>query len=207
MARKRPVFTPWREDFVGAAMLGSAACYAAYRGLTAGTMRDTAIGLAIATVAGAVAHLAWRNGMARWYGKHLEEWAVARLGGQLDRRNIRWETGRWVPGYGDADLIAHASNGLVMVEIKSFQRWRHSLTAGASERDLAAYSQAAGTADMLGAVAAFIWLPRGRPTLMQRFIAPRKSGVMVVFGNDRVMYRRIKRFHKLRLLRGFSSRD
>jgi len=187
--QKRRRFSPWREDFIAAFAIGTLALFGLYRGLTSFTLTETMIGLLIGFVGGFMAWLAWKNGMRRWYGKHLEGWAIERLSVWLKRKRIGWHAGEMVPGLGDADLIVHASSGSILIEIKSWQRWKN------GEREAAAYRQAQALAQRLDAAHAFIWLPRGRPTFMQRVYAPRFEGVRVVFGNDRKMYKQISKRH------------
>jgi len=187
--RKRRRFSPWREDFIAAFAIGTVSLFGLYRGLTSFNMTGTLIGLSIGVVGGLVSVWAWKNGMRRWYGKHLEGWAIERLSVWLKRKKIVWQAGRMVPGLGDADLIVHTSSGTMIIEIKSWQHWRN------QEREAAAYRQAQALAQRLDASSAFIWLPRGRPTFMQRLYAPRSEGVRVVFGNDRKMYKQISKRH------------
>jgi len=190
--RKRPKkkrFSPWREDFIAAFALTALALFGLYRGVSSFTLTNTVIGFLIAFACGFMARWAWQNGMRRWYGKHLEGWAIERLSVWLKRKHIGWQAGRMVPGLGDADVLVQTSSGPIVIEIKSWQRWKN------LEREAAAYRQVQALAQRLNAAHAFIWLPRGRPTFMQRLYAPRHGGIRVVFGNERKMYKQISKRH------------
>jgi len=186
---KKKRFSPWREDFIAAAAFAVLGLFGLYRGLSSLTLNSALIGVLISLVCGFMAWWAWKNGMRRWYGKHLEEWAIDRLSVWLKRKRIDWQAGRMVPGLGDADVVVYASSGPLVIEIKSWQRWNN------REREAAAYQQAQALSQRLNAAHAFIWLPRGRPTFMQRLYAPRHEGIRVVFGNDRKMYKQISKRH------------
>lgn len=193
MAR-RPArrFAPWRADFLAAALLALVGAAALWGGLT--TMRPGAIalGVGVAVVCGLGARRAWQHGYRRWYGKELEAWAVGLARARLDRKRIRYEAGRWVPGHGDVDLLIHGLEGSCVVEIKSFERWNQRWFLR-GEREERALLQAQGLQEAVGAQAALVWLPRGRRTLLQWFLGSGGHGVRVVFGDERKLIRVTRR--------------
>lgn len=199
MARKPDRFSPWREDFYAAAGFALLGAIAVWRTLVVGSWGAGVLGLAVAAGCLAAARWAWRNGMRRWYGKNLERWAVGQLGRLLDRRGIPWEADRLLRGLGDADIIAHPTNGAVVVEIKSFERWGTGWLGMPTERDLAALAQVEAQINAIGAIHGYVWLPRGRPTLLQRLLLRFvKRRVQVVIGSERRMARLVAKHHSNR---------
>lgn len=199
MPKPRPRFSPWREDFYAAAGFVVLAAITAWQAIASGDARLLALGLFVAVAALAAARWVWRNGMRRWYGKDLERWAVGQLGRLLDRRGIAWEAGRLIRGVGDVDLLASPTKGAVVVEIKSYERWGSGWLGAGSERDLAAIAQVQAQVDSVGAIQGYLWLPRGRPTLLQRlFLGFSRGQVRVVIGSERRMARLIERHHSRR---------
>lgn len=199
MAPKPDRFSPFREDFYAAAGFGALAAVALWRALVADSLAVSVLGLAVVAGCLAAARWAWRNGMRRWYGKNLERWAVGQLGRLLDRRGIPWEAGRRLRGLGDADVIAHPTKGAVVVEIKSFERWGAGWLGMPVDRDLAALAQVEAQLDAVGAIQGYVWLPRGRPTLLQRlFLRLARRRVQVVIGSERRMARLVAKHHSNR---------
>lgn len=192
--RHRPAqrFTPWRSDFIAAGLLALAGAGALLGAVTRLSGGSIVAGLGMAAVCFLGARSAWRTGMRRWHGQGVERWAVEAATALMDRRRIRYETGRWVPGHGDVDLLILGAKGGCVVEIKSFERWSQSLfTRG--ERERAAIAQVEGLCDTLGTGAGLIWLPRGRPTALQRLLGAGSHRARVVFGNERAVIRRAKK--------------
>lgn len=199
MAHKPDRFSPWREDFYAAAGFLLLGGFSVWRVFVAHAWGVRALGLLVAAACLAAARWAWRNGMRRWYGKHMEQWAVRQLGRLLDGRGIKWEAGRRVRGLGDVDFLAHPTAGAVVVEIKSFERWGKGWLGLPVERDLAAIAQTEAQMDAVGAIQGYLWLPRGRPSLLQRFFLGFSRGrVIVVLGSERRMARWIARHHSRR---------
>src|SRR5690606_22143140 len=102
---RRPAFVPWRTEFLVAMGAGALGAFALIRGLTSQSAQGLLVGAALAAVLGYVAHTSWRNARRRWYGQHVERWAVEQVGRSLDRHGIAWEAGRFIPGLGDVDLL------------------------------------------------------------------------------------------------------
>lgn len=199
MPKSRPRFSPWREDFYAAAGFAGLGAVAVWRAVASGEAAVAVLGLTVAAGCLAAARWAWRNGMRRWYGKDLEQWAIEQIGRLLDRRGIPWEAGRLVRGIGDVDLLAIPTKGAVVVEIKSYERWGTGWLGRASERDLAAIAQVQAQVDSTGAIQGYLWLPRGRATLLQRLFLRHSGGqVRVVVGSERQMARLIARHHSRR---------
>lgn len=179
-----------------------------YRGITGQSVASVLLGLLFGVVMFYSSRWAWRNGMRRWHGKSVEAWAVSRLGELLTMDGIAWESGVLVPGLGDVDLVAYPVNGVVTVEIKSFERWRGGVFGGGgSVREHAGLQQARAQADRLGAIDCVLWLPRAKPTLLQRVCGVRASGVRVVLGGEWSARRIIRRHHpRLAALRAMRDR-
>lgn len=185
-------FTPWRGDFLASGILSVLGAWALWRGVSSGKAGSFLIGVGFAAVLLVLARNYWRSGYRRWYGHDLERWAIERIGQLLDRKHVPWRAGEQVPGLGDADLIVEARKGRALVEIKSLQKWSQSVFAGCGPRERAAIAQAALLRERVGAERAYVWLPRGRPTLLQRVFGAGGTGVRVVFGDERVMWRRLR---------------
>lgn len=183
-------FTPWRSDFLAAAGFVGVAGFLLMRMgqlLAYGQWGVAAGALLLSLGMLAAAAWAWRNGMRRWHGAHVERWAIARLAPHLDRAGIAHMAGVRVPGLGDADLVL-LRGGVIhtVIEIKSYRRW------GRRGDEPHAIHQAARLAQRLGAQQAIVWLPRGTPTLWQRLRLPREDGVMVVFDSPRRLGQRLR---------------
>jgi len=190
---KKKRFSPWREDFIVAFFFGGMALFCVWRAgasIIVGNGSAAGMGLLFAAGSALACVWAWKNGMRRWYGKHLEQWATDRLSVHLKRKRMTWQAGRMVGGLGDADVLVETSSGPVLIEIKAWQRWKN------GDRERAGCQQALALVHSLNACAGFIWLPRGRPTFMQRMYAPRYEGIKVVFGNERKMMKQIGKWHK-----------
>jgi len=199
--RGNTAFAPWRQEFRYAAVLAGLAVVAAWQGLSSGRLATVAAGLVLSVAFTIGARYAWASGRRRWYGKHVEEWAVAELIAQLGRwRKIRCDAGVLVPGHGDADLLVTGKKGArCLVEVKSYNRWYQGFwSMGARERR--SIAQALDLAQALGCDEAVVWLPRGRPTGIQRIGLGRgKGGVKVMFGNPAGFAYKIKRLSNRKL--------
>lgn len=204
----RGAFRPWRGDFLAAGGFALVGCWMVYRGFAGRSVVSALLGMLFGATMLYSARWAWRNGMQRWHGKSVEAWAVRRLGELLTMDGIAWEAGVVVPGLGDVDLVAHPFNGAVTVEIKSFETWRGGVLGGrCAPRELAAIQQAQAQADRLGAIDCVLWLPRAKPTLLQRVFGIRAPGVRVVLGGEWAARRIVRRHHpRLAVLRSLRDR-
>lgn len=193
MTDRRRTFAPWRGDFVLAACSVGLAIFAMYGGVRSGTAAGTAVGVGFAGLLAYAARRLWMSGYRRWFGANVEQWAIAELGKRLDRKRITWTANARFPGVGDIDVLVEKGPGRrAIVEIKSFVHWEQSLgRLGAREK--AAIEQAGRQAAVAGAAQITVWLPRGRPTLLQRVFGAGRGDVRVVFGGAHRVARRIKR--------------
>lgn len=177
----RREFKPWRAQFLTAYCAAGLAVYALVRGVSSQTPTGALVGVGLAAALAYAAVDSWRSARSRWYGQHVEAWAVDQVGRLLDRRGVPWVAGHYVPRLGDIDLMVRGKKATAVVEIKSFNRWRQGLFQ-VGKRERAALDQAARQADAVDADAALVWLPRGRPTLGQRIFGAGTRQVRVVFG-------------------------
>lgn len=194
-ARGARSFAPWRQEFRHAGVLGLMSAVAFWQAISSARVPTTLMGLLLSVCLGVGARYAWASGQRRWYGKRVEDWAVTEVVSQLGRwPSISCEVGVYAPGAGDGDLVVTGKRGVrCLVEVKSFNLWRQGLwSAGARERS--ALAQAAAAANVLGCDVVIVWLPRGRPSFLQRIgLAKGQGNVKVVFGNPAGFAHKIKR--------------
>lgn len=199
--RRRRVFAPWRQEFRYAGVLALLAVVAIWQGMGSGRLITTVVGIVVAALLAIGARYCWQSGMRRWYGKRVESWAVAEVASQLKRhRRVRCETQVPVPGQGDADLVVTGRRKLrCLVEVKAFNAWNQGWwSIGA--RESSALLQAADLARSLGCTEVIVWLPRGRPSLVQRIgLCKGKNGVKVAFGAPVIFATRLKRLANRKL--------
>lgn len=188
-------FEPWKRDrsraaksLIWAAGVGVGAIFLAMNG-------NMAFAFGIFLVAAVLAKTgvsALKRADSREFGKVFEEEFVHRALRELAAHKIQAQANVMARGIGDIDLVVRASGRPVTIEIKSFRRWSQFLVfKGARERK--ALTQADRQRRALGAKAALVWLPQGRPTLLQRLIGAGAEGVGVVFGNERSLVRALRR--------------
>lgn len=193
-------FSPWRSDFITAFVAWIAGAMAAGTGLLRlweGAWPDAIYLLLLAALFGAVGRFAWRNGKRRWYGKQVEVWATERLGHFCKMRGITYTRNWRAAGVGDVDFVADTQGGRVAVEVKSFGRWGQGWQMRLGERELAAIDQVRRQMRTTGAVAGYIWLPRGRQPWWQRWLLARRGGdLRVIVGNELRMFRTLSRHHR-----------
>lgn len=194
-ARGAKPFAPWRQEFRHAAVLALMSAVALWQGISSGKAPTTVVGLLLSVCLAVGARYAWASGKRRWYGKAVEDWAVTEVVSHLGRwSSISCEVGVYAPGAGDGDLVVTGRRGMrCLVEVKSFNLWRQTLwSVGARERN--ALEQATTAARALGCQQVVVWLPRGRPTFLQRMgLAKGQGRVKVVFGNPAGFAHKIKR--------------
>lgn len=185
MSLRRP-FRPWRRDQALASACLVVALVALWGGMADGRPDALLAAGAAALLLAWIAWRAWQRAGARRFGVALERAAITRLAPLLDGQGLRWRANVRVHGLGDVDLLVHAAAGPVVVEVKSFRRWRQVLVfAGARER--AAMAQARRARKALKASRALVWLPQGRPSWIHRYFRPGRRGVRVVFGPGRAL--------------------
>lgn len=186
MARDRRPFRPWRRDLVLCGLCAVVALIALWHGFTIGSHEALVVAAVVALVLAWGARRLWRRAGSRQFGVQLEHGALARIGPLLDSQGLRWRKNLPVAGLGDVDLVVYTRRGPVVVEIKSFRRWRQFLFfAGARER--AALAQAARGRKALKAHRGLVWLPQGRATWLQRTFGAGGRGVRVVFGSGQCL--------------------
>lgn len=92
-----------------------------------------------------------------------------------------------VKGLGDIDLVAYVGGTPVPIEIKSFRIWSQFLFFN-GKREARTIAQAGRQKSRLKADIAFVWLPQGRPTMLQRFFGAGGSrDIKVIFGSEKVL--------------------
>lgn len=190
--RKSKAFRPWQSDFLVAYGAAALAAYALIRGVSSQSAQGVLAGAGLAAALGWFAIHNWRSGRNRWYGQRVEAWAVEQVGNLLTRRGLPWESGRWLPGVGDVDLVVQGKRGVTVVEVKSFNRWGRGLFQ-VGQREVAALEQARRQAEVIGADTAIVWLPRGRPTFGQRVFGAGSGGVRVVFGSPAALANKLRK--------------
>lgn len=190
--KKRRAFRPWRADFMVAHAAGALGAYALIKGLASQTPTGVVVGAGLALALGWIAVDRWRDARRRWYGQHVEAWAVGQVGRLLDRRGITWVSGHYIPGLGDIDLLVRGKRATAAVEIKSFNRWRQGLFQ-VGRREQAALEQVQRQAEAVGAEKALVWLPRGRPSLGQRIFGAGSRQIRVVFGSPSALAKKLRK--------------
>lgn len=178
-------------DFAVAVATASLSVYALARGLAIATPGSVLTGATLSAVLMYAARRAWVSARSRWYGQDVEKWAVGRIGKILDRRGQEWRSGMLVRGLGDVDLWVRGRRGTSVVEIKAFRVWRQSVFQLGS-REARALEQAQRQLQAVGADRAYVWLPRGRPTLTQRIFGAGKGQVRVLFGSPAAVARKVR---------------
>src|SRR5690606_28012666 len=129
----------------------------------------------------------------RRHGQRVERQAGPSLQRELREHSMKSRTNVLMRGVGDIDVVHDQSDGQsVPIEIKSFVLWKQWwIFPGRRERE--AYRQVQGQIEALRAPRGYIWLPNGKPTLLQRVIAPRRGAVRVLFGSPSRVARALKR--------------
>lgn len=184
-------FRPWRRSLVLSGLCGVVAVAALWQGFAVGTRDSLVVAAVFALVMAWGARRNMKRAGSRKFGLAMEHAALARLGPRLDSLGISWRKNVPLSGLGDADLVVNTRHGRIVVEIKSFGRWRQILVfAGARER--AALAQAARAADALRARRAVVWLPQGRKSFLQGIFGAGGRGVRVVFGGEQALLDEIR---------------
>lgn len=188
-------FEPWKKDrLIGiklaAGGLGAGVVTAGFA--MAGVHEAAAIFGVIAFALTGAGASRLKRAANREFGKAFEEEFVERAVREMDRRGIRSQANLMARGIGDIDLVAYPGDAPVPVEIKSFVRWNQFLFFK-GEREARALAQSERQRRAIGAKRGIVWLPQGRPTLLQRLFGAGGDGVSVVFGSERSLVRAVNR--------------
>ena len=191
----RPGFAPWRRDRPKGRTLT----------LTGLTLLGTCIGLYLmeqpypAVASGIVGLVLLQSGSrllkranVREFGKRFEGAITPKAVAALEKPGMNIRTNLRVRGLGDIDIVVSTAEGKsVPVEIKSFVVWNQFLFLK-GKRERSAIHQAERQRAFLSAHAAIIWLPQGRPNLMQSLFGAGTGTVKVVFGGELTLMRAIR---------------
>lgn len=188
-------FEPWKKDRLIGIKLAAGGLVAGV--VSAGfAMMD---GYEAAAVFGVIAFALTSVGASRLkraanreFGKAFEEGFVERAVREMDRLGIQSKANLMVRGIGDIDLVAYPGDAPVPVEVKSFIRWNQFLVFK-GEREARALAQSERQRRAIMAKRGIVWLPQGRPTLLQRLFGAGGGDVSVVFGSERSLVRAVKR--------------
>lgn len=188
-------FEPWKKDRLIGIKLAAGGLVAGV--VSAGfAMMD---GYEAAAVFGVIAFALTSVGASRLkraanreFGKAFEEKFVERAVREMDRLGIQSKANLMVRGIGDIDLVAYPGDAPVPVEVKSFIRWNQFLVFK-GEREARALRQSDRQRDALKAERGIVWVPQGRPTLLQRFFGAGSGKVIVIFGDERALLNGIMR--------------
>lgn len=188
-------FSPWKLDrsrgtksLLWASGAGAGAIFFAAYGNA-----PLSLGLLLAAVVLTKMAASWlKRAGNREFGKVFEEEFVHRALRELEAHKMQAQANVMARGIGDIDLVARVGIHPVTIEIKSFKRWNQFLIFK-GVREGKALVQAERQRRALGARHGLVWLPQGRPTLLQRFFGAGAGSVGVVFGNERALVRALKR--------------
>lgn len=180
-------FEPWkkgRKTGLKLAVLGLISAMAAAAFAVSG-YQLAAIGFAVATVVLAKVGMdIFRRAANRKFGKEFEEDAIWRASHELIDHGFTPKPNVMVRGVGDIDLIVYRDGKRVPVEIKSFRKWNQFLVFN-GEREKRALIQADRQRRAIQSSCGIVWLPQGKPTLLQILFGVGNRNVIVVFGNER----------------------
>lgn len=188
-------FEPWKQDRARAAKVllwslvpGAGAVFFAMDGNA-----PIAVGLLlVAVVMTQIGATGLKRAENREFGKVFESEFVQRALSELAKHDIRAKANVMARGIGDIDLVVWPAGQAAPVEIKSFRRWNQFLIFKGA-RESKALIQAERQRQAIGAAAGIIWLPQGRPTLLQRFFGAGAGPIGVVFGGERSLLRSLRR--------------
>lgn len=136
-----------------------------------------------------------RKARSRAFGQSFEAKVTPRAVALLQNMGYSVKTGQRFQ-YGDIDLVVTNGNTVVTVEVKSFIQW-HQFFFFKGDRERKALTQVQRQRIAMHAVRAILWLPQGRPTLIQRLWSASRgsSGITIVFGHERKLARAIRNMH------------
>lgn len=188
-------FEPWKADRVSGAKLtsygGLSAIVAA--GLSINGYLWASIGFALAALILAQSGFSrFQRARNREFGKAFEEEFIERASRELIEHRLTPRSNVMVRGIGDIDLVVCSPKTIITVEVKSFRKWNGFLVFN-GDREKRAMIQADRQRRALMAEHGIVWLPQGRPTLLQRLFGVGSGNVSVVFGNERALVRAVKR--------------
>lgn len=150
--------------------------------------------LLVSAVCLILAFVAFTVGVNRWHSTNLEGWAVDRLSANFSSLKADCFTNMEIPDVGRLDFAVETAKGLAVVQVEPWSCWKPD-----GEAEAAAAEEAARLAEYLTPTFMVIWLPRGRPSLRQRFLKPRAGGVPVIFGGERMVVRPILKLNKVNI--------
>lgn len=191
--RKKTPYEPWRADqsrslrgwLIGLSILALAVALV-LSGQAAIGMLAFAIGAVILSRSGRLA----KRANSREFGKTLETQSSAKAiryfaeNGIIARANVLHR------GLGDIDLLVHGNGHRVPIEIKSFRRWSQFFVfTGKRERD--AIAQTRRQVAALHAPRGMIWLPQGKPSVLQWMFGAGAGSITVVFGSEKALLRAV----------------
>jgi len=193
----------FRDEFLRAIVigcLGLAATARAVMVLFRGEIGEAIMLLLLAAFLAFLARFTWMSGLARWYSADWREWAIDRVSRACSLRGVTC-TADWRIHQERMDLVADTASGRVVVTITDLPRW-HMLHH--SEQETALIDQTRRHMQAVGAIAGYIWLPRGRQVWWQRILLAHQRGdPRVIVGDDLRMSRVICKHHpRLSALRG-----
>lgn len=188
-------FEPWKKDRLTGAKIaaGGLGVGVVSAGFAMAGVYEAAVlfGVIAFALAGAGASRL-KRAANREFGKAFEVEYVERAVREMDMHGIRSKANLMVRGIGDIDLVAYPGDAPVPVEVKSFIRWNQFLIFK-GEREARALAQSERQRRAIRAKRSIVWLPQGRPTLLQRLFGAGGGDVSVVFGSERSLIRAVKR--------------
>lgn len=192
MSRK---FEPWKADRVFGVKLAACGLFSALvaAGFAFNGYNWASLGFALLALVLAKAGInRCRRASNREFGKVFEEEFIERAAHELIEHGLTPRSNVMARGIGDIDLVVYNGNNRIPVEVKSFRKWNQFLVFN-GEREKRALIQADRQRRVLKADQGIVWLPQGRPTLLQRIFGVGSNNVSVVFGNERALVRAVKR--------------
>lgn len=188
-------FEPWKRDrqlglklaALGLGLGVGAAAFALNGSL------GVALGFGAAALALAGAGISrLKRAANREFGKVFEQAWTERALTALSAHGIHAQANIMARGIGDIDLVVHVEGGRIPVEIKSFRKWNQFFFFK-GEREGRALKQSDKQRQALDAVHSVVWVPQGRPTLLQRLFGAGSGNVVVIFGSERALLKGIRR--------------
>lgn len=188
-------FEPWKQDRLRGIKLAaySVASAVAAGGFAMKGFHGTALVLcALALVFGGAGASRFKSASNRAFGKVFEEEFVERGMAALSRNGFQALNNVVVRGIGDIDLVVYRRGIAIPVEVKSFRKWNQFFVFK-GEREKKALVQSERQRRALKAKCGILWVPQGRPTLLQRLFGAGSGNVSVVFGEELALVRSIRR--------------
>lgn len=195
MGRSSRKFEPWKRDRqlgLNLAALGLG-CGGAAAALVLNGRFEVALGFGVVALALAGAGMSrLKRAANREFGKVFEQAFTDCALAALAANGIRAQANIMARGIGDIDLVVHMEGRRIPVEIKSFRKWNQFFIFK-GERERRALQQSDKQRHALNAAHSVVWVPQGRPTLLQRLFGAGSGNVVVIFGSERALLRGIRR--------------